>query len=145
MFDIPLPADISPLKRLEIVTENEISARAYPYPEVVDMQNAICGNLFAWLLRFLNKNRLCSSGVSNFPGPGIQLTLCQNKLLGMDFAGGLLHGDSGIGFRVLSCVNNIRFCVTAEAAVFSVEDLKEIITYVQEEIDILYELALKAD
>lgn len=55
---------------------------------------------YAVVARYLSGNRYLCTGMSNFPGPSLQMDLDGMKVLVIDFAAGTLEGQGGVGFTI---------------------------------------------
>lgn len=83
--------------------------------------------------------------LSNFPGPPGDLEIMGKKLYSLDFTAGGQQGIAGVTIGLVSYGNRIRFALAAELAVVPREELREIVIAIQNEIDKLYEYALRVE
>ncbi len=79
--------------------------------------------------------------MSNFPGPIVQIHLDGMKVLAVDFTAGVLEGQPGVGFSILSYNGNIRIGSLAENAVLTRDEMNELIGNICMMIDKLYAIS----
>lgn len=133
----------STLERLKDTERRFNDAR---YKSQIPMVLSGIGKLVACLptplAKYLCANTLIAAGLSNFPGPEINLDFNKKKILSLDFSAGALNGVAGVAFTAVSYNNGIRIGVTAEEAVMETTELAEMIAVIEKEIETLYEYAV---
>jgi len=81
-------------------------------------------------------------GLSNFATPPMKIMVGGAEVQTVDFAVGLLEGDGGVAFAMLSYADHVRLAVIAEKALMSREQLDKLVGYVQNEINELHAIAM---
>ncbi|CAL8085280.1 unnamed protein product [Orchesella dallaii] len=139
---LPTDPDLESLERLYKVDKVLRDGKGL-LPLILPFFIALLGSHLAMIVQQITKNRHVSTAFSNFPGPGIQLEWEKGRVLTSDFAGGALPGVAGVGFAILSFGDYLRIAITANSAVMERNQVKELITFFNDEIAILQELAMK--
>lgn len=132
---------MDPVSRLRQCEHGVQGAKSSTKPFMSMIGLKVFSSQFAPVARYIMRNRFLSTGVTNFPGPGIQLEWDGRKGLAVDFAAGIMNGVGGVGFMVMSYKDHFRICATAESAVLSRDEMTELIDLSGQMINELYELA----
>ena len=90
----------------------------------------------AHIARFVCFNQTFPAFVTSFPGPALEFRWHnKNKLLGGDYAVAGLIGNAGVGFTVLSVMNNLRIAVTAEEAIMNRREINQLVKAIENEFE----------
>lgn len=142
-FLVPMKNNLNPVHRLRKCEHAFLKAKNSPMTLLASIGVKTFPANLAPISRAMAKNRYLATGISSFPGPGVELDLNGKRILAVDFAGGPLEGVSGVAFMALSYVESFRICATAESAVLSRDQMDKLIGLIYKEVDVLYDLALK--
>ncbi|CAL8085192.1 unnamed protein product [Orchesella dallaii] len=143
-FPLPTAPELDPVVRVKKLEANLTQAKRNTTPLMFLLLMKTLGSLFPFMIDILARNRVIPTGVSNFPGPGIEMRLNGKRGMEGDFFAGTLQGVTGVGFQVGSYQDCLRVSTVVDNQVMSKSEVKQMVSYVVEEFDKLYELAMKS-
>ncbi len=141
VLDVPCNPNMDIVSRLKECECGVQNAKQSALPLLGGIVLKIFASQFAKVTRYLTRNRYMCTGMSNFPGPGVQIYLDGMKVLAVDFVAGGLDGQAGVTFMIMSYNDNIRICSLAENAILTKDDMNELIKNVCVRIDKLYSIS----
>lgn len=93
------------------------------------------------IAKYLSYNRIVPAGLTLFRASDLGTVEYKGmKILSCDFAAGTALGVTGIGFMILSYGDYIRISATAEKSVVTRKELENLMAFVEDEMNKLYEL-----
>lgn len=110
-------------------------------PKLVLPVLKLIGSLPVSLCRHLVRNNVSPAGMTNFPGPSLEVNGFGRKCLAIDFCTGNMDGVCGIGFNLLSYGKQFRLTVVAENGILERTELDEVVSLFENELEVLYKLA----
>ncbi|CAL8092356.1 unnamed protein product [Orchesella dallaii] len=138
LIEIPTVGYPDPVSRLRACHALLETSRNSVIPYLARFYGIVLGCHLTSVCKLIGKNKMVSTGLSNFPSLPVKVGVGNTKAVAVDFACGTLEGDVGAGFMVLSYGDHIRFAVTAEKALMSREQIDNLLNYVLTEISILH-------
>lgn len=137
---LPTLPNLTALERLEEAGKSVLELKNSWMPLVGKIYFDMVSYPVTPIAQYTATNRIFPVGLTNFPGPGIQVEYNGRKAVSADFAVGLLQGITGLCFMVVSYNDYIRIGVVAESCVMNKKCLSALVDYVKDEIDCLNEI-----
>ncbi|CAL8085186.1 unnamed protein product [Orchesella dallaii] len=141
-FPLPTAAELDPVVRVKKMEAILKLAKRSTTPLMFLLLMKTIGSLFPFLIDLLGRNKVIPTGVSNFPGPGLEFNVNGKQAMEVEFCAGTLQGVTGVGFQVLSYKNSLRFSTVVDNQVMCKKEVEQMVAYVVEEFDKLYKLSI---
>ncbi|CAL8128550.1 unnamed protein product [Orchesella dallaii] len=148
LFDMPTIGFPDPISRLQACHSILQRTQSSSIPYGIRLHQIVVGSHLSPVCRLLSKNKMISTGLSNFPGIPIKIGINDAIGISSDFAVGAAPGNGGklkltcVGVSVQSYAEYIRIAVTAENAVMTREQVDTFIRNMLSEIHTLNTLAI---
>jgi len=165
LVSLPIQLD-SPIERLHFLEGKLNDLKKSTQPLAVFIIYGIAGGLFHWMIKAFFRVLLGTVGISNFPGPAKIRALSGHVITELSFAfgtlpgvtskttmqfvnGNFLHNSTfsslllslaGVGFGILSYVNDVIVTVAVDTAIFSDKELlQKLVECVENEFLVLFD------